>query len=90
MRRAGYVGGIGEMKNSFNILVGKSLEDIWVSSWKDTINIGLKETECEYMDWIHLAQDRAQWRRPSGSMNNGELHCQLTNNQLLKNSDAGI
>jgi hypothetical protein len=29
--------------------------------WKDNIKIGLKETGCEDVDWIHLDQDRVQW-----------------------------
>jgi hypothetical protein len=29
--------------------------------WKD-IRIDLREMECEGVDWMHLAQDREQWR----------------------------
>jgi hypothetical protein len=29
--------------------------------WKDGINMDGKETECEDVHWIHLAQDRVQW-----------------------------
>jgi hypothetical protein len=28
----------------------------------DNIKLDLKETECEGVEWIHLAQDRVQWR----------------------------
>jgi hypothetical protein len=30
--------------------------------WKDTIKIDLKEIRCDGVDWIHLPQQRAQWR----------------------------
>jgi hypothetical protein len=30
--------------------------------WKDNIKMGLRETGWGGMDWIHLAQDRGQWR----------------------------
>jgi len=29
--------------------------------WEDKIRIDLRETGCDGMDWIHLAQDRDQW-----------------------------
>jgi len=29
---------------------------------QDNIRIDLKETECEFVDWIYLAQHRDQWR----------------------------
>ena len=28
----------------------------------DNIRMELQEVECEYMDWIGLAQDRERWR----------------------------
>jgi hypothetical protein len=30
--------------------------------WEDNIEISVKEIMCEQVDWIHLAQDRYQWR----------------------------
>jgi hypothetical protein len=30
--------------------------------WVDDIKINLREIEQSGMDWIHLAQDRHQWR----------------------------
>jgi hypothetical protein len=30
--------------------------------WEDNIRIDLVEIGCEFLDWIHLAQDRGQWR----------------------------
>jgi hypothetical protein len=29
--------------------------------WEDNIKKDLRETGCEFVDWIHLAQDRDQW-----------------------------
>jgi hypothetical protein len=29
---------------------------------EDNIKIDLRETGCDDMEWIHLAQDRDQWR----------------------------
>jgi hypothetical protein len=57
---------MGEMKISYTILIGKSegkrpLDGLkrW---WKDNINIHLKAVRCDAVDWIHLAQDRDEWR----------------------------
>jgi hypothetical protein len=30
--------------------------------WKDSINLDLREIGIDWANWIHLAQDRAQWR----------------------------
>jgi hypothetical protein len=29
--------------------------------WEDNIRMDLREIGWEYLDWIHLAQDRDQW-----------------------------
>jgi hypothetical protein len=55
---------MGEMRNAYNILVGK-LEGnrplIRPShKWEDNIRMDLRETQ-GVVDWIHLAQDRDQW-----------------------------
>jgi hypothetical protein len=53
------------MRIAYNILVGKPERDHPEESifrWKDNIRTDLKETGWECMDWIHLAQDRDQWR----------------------------
>jgi hypothetical protein len=31
--------------------------------WKDNIRMDLREIGWEDVDWIHLVQDRGQWRR---------------------------
>jgi hypothetical protein len=30
--------------------------------WEDNVKKYLKETDCEGVDWIHLAQGRDRWR----------------------------
>jgi hypothetical protein len=47
--------------------------------------MNLGETGFDIVDWIHMAQDRAEWRvssehgnEPSGSMKGGELLDQLS------------
>jgi hypothetical protein len=32
----------------------------WRHKWKDSIKTDVKETKCEVVDWIHLAQDRKE------------------------------
>jgi hypothetical protein len=62
----GYVAGMGEIKNAYKILVGKSEEKRPLKRhrcrWEDNIKIHLKETEWEGVEWIHLAQDMERWR----------------------------
>jgi hypothetical protein len=53
------------MRNLY-ILVGKSKGKtpfgISRRRWEDNIKMDLKEVRCEGMDWIHMAEDRDQWR----------------------------
>jgi hypothetical protein len=30
--------------------------------WKDDIRTNVKEIGCQGVDWIHMVQDRGQWR----------------------------
>jgi hypothetical protein len=67
MRWAGHVGCTGEMRNSYNILVGKSEGKRPLRRprrrRKDNIRVDLREVGCGGgADWIHLAQNRDQWR----------------------------
>jgi len=55
-----------EMRNAYNILVGKSewkrpvgRRSHW---WEDNVKIDLREIGWDYVDWIHLTQDGEQWR----------------------------
>jgi hypothetical protein len=66
MRWVGHVTQLGEMRNVYNILIGKPEgKRPLVSSgsrWEDTVAMDFKEIGWECVDWIHLAQDRDQWR----------------------------
>jgi hypothetical protein len=65
MRWAGYVARMGETRNAYRILVGKSegrrplgrLRRRWV----DNIKMG-REIGWDGLDWVDLAQDRDHWR----------------------------
>jgi hypothetical protein len=66
MRWAGRVVRIGEKRNAYRILVGKTerkrpLERL-KGTWVDNIKMDLREIGWGGMYWIDLAQDRYQWR----------------------------
>jgi hypothetical protein len=52
---------IGKMKNAYKIMVikpeGKRPVGRPMNRWEETI----KETGCEEVDWVNLAQDRTHW-----------------------------
>jgi len=54
------------MKNAYNILVGRPERKRLLGRprhrWEDNMGMDLKEIGWEGVDWIHLAQDRDQWR----------------------------
>jgi len=54
------------MRNAYNILVGKPEGKRRTGrrrcTWKNNIRMNLREMWWEGRDWIHLAQDRDQWR----------------------------
>jgi len=66
LRLAGHAARMGEMRNTYNVLVGKSGGERPLGrprrKWEDNIRIDLMEIGWEGMNWIHLAQDRDQWR----------------------------
>jgi hypothetical protein len=56
----------GEKKNAYRILVRKPEGKRPLARprrrWEDNIKIHLRQIRWGGMDWIHLAQDRDQWR----------------------------
>ena len=62
-------------KNAYRILVGKrSLLKLFWCGWEDKIRIDLKGS-WEGVDWIHLAQDRDNWRGVMQTCGFYELQC---------------
>ena len=66
MRRAGHVERMGERRDVFRVLVGKSEGKRRLGRpkrrWEDNIKMDLQEVGYGGMDWIELAQDRDRWR----------------------------
>jgi hypothetical protein len=62
MRWVGHVAGVGKKGNAYKILVGKPEGKRPVGRRRrrreDNIRMDLKGTEWEFVDWMHLAQDR--------------------------------
>jgi hypothetical protein len=54
------------MRNAYNIFVdkseGKGPFRRHRRRWEDNIKMYIMEIGWEYVEWIHLAQDRDQWR----------------------------
>jgi len=53
-----------EMRNAYSILIGKHKRKRPLGRsrrrWKDNVQICLRETGCEGLEWIRLDQDRDQ------------------------------
>jgi len=66
MRWTGHVARLGEMRAVYKILIGKPERKRPFGRprrrWDDNIIMDLKEIGWEVVEWIHLAQDRDQWR----------------------------
>jgi hypothetical protein len=66
MKWAGHVARVGETRNIRKILVGKpgakAPLERRTRRWEDNIRMDLREIGWEGVEWIHLAQDRDQWR----------------------------
>jgi hypothetical protein len=64
VRWARHVARMGEMRNAYIILVGKSEGKRPLGRprrrWEDNIRMCLREIGCEGVGWIHLAQDEDQ------------------------------
>jgi hypothetical protein len=54
------------MRNAYKIVVGKVERKRPLGGlrhrWKVNIKMNCREMGWEFVDWIHLAQDRVQWR----------------------------
>jgi hypothetical protein len=62
----GHVARMGDMRNAYNILVGKPEGKRQLGRprrrWEHNIRLYLTEILWEVVEWIHLAQDRNRWR----------------------------
>jgi hypothetical protein len=65
MRKAGDVASTGEVRNAYNISVGKPEGRRPLGRprrrWEYNTRMDFKEIWWKAVDWIHLAQDRDQW-----------------------------
>jgi len=66
MRWAGHVARMGERRDVYRVLVGKSEGKRTLGRprrrWEDNIKMDLQEVGCGSVDCIGLAQDRDRWR----------------------------
>jgi hypothetical protein len=66
MRWAGHVARMGEERNVYRVLMGKSEEKRPLQRpsrrWEDGIRMALREIGWGSVDWIQLAQDMDRWR----------------------------
>jgi hypothetical protein len=66
MRWAGHVARMGEVRDAYNILVGRPEGRRPLERprrrWEDNIKMDLREIGFWDVNWIHWAQDRDRWR----------------------------
>jgi hypothetical protein len=67
MRWVGHVARVGDVRDYFKIFIGKPKGRRPLGRprhrWEDNIRMDLRELGWERgVDWMHLAQDRDQWR----------------------------
>jgi hypothetical protein len=74
MRWTGHVARMGEKRNAYRILVGKSEGKRPLGKprhrWMDNVLMDLREIGWGGMDWIDLAQNRDQWRAVVNTVRN--------------------
>jgi hypothetical protein len=74
MRWAIHVARMVEKRDAYTIFVGKPEGKRPLGRprrrWEDNIKIGISEIELGGTDWIHLAQDRDQWRARANTVMN--------------------
>ncbi|KAJ4434404.1 hypothetical protein ANN_22965 [Periplaneta americana] len=65
LRWAGHVARMGESRNAYRVLVGRSEGKRPLGRprrrWEDNIKMDLREVRYDSRDWINVAQDRDQW-----------------------------
>jgi len=59
MRWAGHIARMGQMKNTYTILVGKP--EGTRQTERDKCRWEVSGSQEQRMEWIHLAKDRVQW-----------------------------
>jgi hypothetical protein len=66
MRWAEHVACMGEMRNAYNIVVGKPEGKRSLGRprhrWEDNIKMVCRKIGSEGVDWFHVAQDKDRWR----------------------------
>jgi hypothetical protein len=69
---------MGEMRNAYVILAadleGKRPFGRPCHRWEDNIRMDLKEIGWEGVGWMHVAEDRVQWRALVTTVMNHRLH----------------
>jgi len=66
MSWAGHVARMGERRGVYRVLIGRPEVRRPLGTprhrWEDNIKMDLREIGIDGANWIHLAQDRVQWR----------------------------
>jgi hypothetical protein len=66
MKWAGHVAHSGEGRGVYRVLVGRPKGKRPLGrlrcKWEDNIEMDLSERGIDWVNWIHLAQDRVQWQ----------------------------
>jgi hypothetical protein len=77
MRWMGLVAHMGEGRKVYRVLVGtpegkRPLRRLR-HRWEDEVNMGLREIGWGGVEWIHLTEDRGQWRALVNRMLNSQV-----------------
>jgi hypothetical protein len=92
MRWVGHVARMGEKRNAYMILVGKSEGKRPLGSprrrWVDNIKMDLREIGWDGVDWMDMAQDRDKWRALGNTLLNLRVLEWLYSWWLLKKGSA--